>query len=137
MTINSLTIIISILCFIVFFIFYNQKENSNEDLQVFPESVTKNEDQIKIFEKCMNEYKEVNKGKFKYGRSVLMDEDGVKMICNLLYPNMKVLEYGSGGSTTMFSNFVRSWTSIEHDTKWGENMKTIIKDLNLQDIELL
>ena len=54
------------------------------------------------------------------------------MICNLLHPSMRVLEYGSGGSTTMFSNFVSKWTSVEHDKKWGEKMKTVFNELNLQ-----
>ena len=35
-------------------------------------------------------------------RSVWIDEEGVRLICLLLRPNMTVLEYGAGGSTTMF-----------------------------------
>ena len=58
------------------------------------------------------------------------------MICNLLHPSMKVLEYGSGGSTTLFSNFVSSWTSVEHDASWGEKMEAIFNDLHLQGFEL-
>ena len=121
---NNLLKIILISCFIIFLIFFDQKDQKKEDLKMLPNQT------------CMNKYKEVNKDKFVLGRSVWVDEDGVKMICNLLYPNMRVLEYGSGGSTTMFSNFVHKWISIEHDTKWGEQMNTIIKNLNLQDIEL-
>ena len=35
-------------------------------------------------------------------RTVMLDPDNVKLVCSLLTPDMKVLEYGSGGSTTFF-----------------------------------
>ena len=48
-------------------------------------------------------------------RSVWIDEEGVRLICLLLRPNMRVLEYGSGGSSTLFSKWVSKWVSVEHD----------------------
>ena len=48
-------------------------------------------------------------------RSVWIDEEGVRRICLLLRPDMRVLEYGSGGSSTLFSKWVTQWVSVEHD----------------------
>lgn len=87
-----------------------------------------------IFRMCMEDYFKYNsEDKFVMGRSVWIDERGVRMICHLLHPNMTVLEYGSGGSTTMFSKYVRSWTSVEHDRGWGTRMQALIEDLHLQE----
>ena len=91
--------------------------------------------QKEILRTCMYIYKEVNKN-FVIGRSVWIDEDGVKMICGLLHPNMKVLEYGSGGSTTLFGSFVSKWISVEHDKKWGKLIEKYINGLNLQDYKI-
>ena len=118
-TILSLTIIISL--FLLFIIFY-------KDLT---KVVSKIDEQKEIFRTCLYVYKEINK-KFVIGRSVLIDEDGVKMICNILHPSMKVLEYGSGGSTTLFGSFVSKWISVEHDNKWGKLIDKYINGLNLQ-----
>ena len=35
-------------------------------------------------------------------RTVMLDRGGVELICSILKPDMDVLEYGSGGSTTFF-----------------------------------
>ena len=87
-----------------------------------------------IFRMCMQEYFKYNsEEKFVMGRSVWIDERGVRMICHLLHPNMTVLEYGSGGSSTLFSKYVKSWISVEHDRWWGSKMKTLIQELHLQD----
>ena len=71
-------------------------------------------------------------------RTVMLDRWGVELMCSILEPHFDVLEYGSGGSTTFFqvfflgriafeivacfhiwfSQFVQSWTSMEHDNKW-------------------
>ena len=129
--------LVPLLCFFIFYLFYKSENNGNQDTKNLTTAMLKRNEQKEIFQNCMNHYKQVNKDdKFVDGRSIWIDEDGVKMICNLLHPSMRVLEYGSGGSTTMFSNFVSKWTSVEHDKKWGEKMKTIINNLNLQVSEL-
>ena len=35
---------------------------------------------------------------------------------------MAVLEFGSGGSTALFSQFVRRWTSVEHNKWWANKV---------------
>ena len=88
----------------------------------------------------------------------MLDRWGVELMCSALKPDMDVLEYGSGGSTTFFrwmiiylfldlvdkivivfflpfhfflsrklinfSQFVRSWTSMEHDSNWEPKVGT-------------
>ena len=88
----------------------------------------------------------------------MLDRWGVELMCSALRPDMDVLEYGSGGSTTFFrwmiiylfldlvdkivivfflpfhfflsrklinsSQFVRSWTSMEHDSNWEPKVGT-------------
>ena len=60
---------------------------------------------------------------FKDGTSVWIDRSGVEVICSLLSPHLHVLEFGSGGSTTLFSPFVSHWTSIEHNEYWAETVR--------------
>ena len=68
----------------------------------------------------------------------------------LLRSDMKVLEYGSGGSSTLFSKWVDKWVSIEHDRCganplylelnesnwllrwWGQKVKSMIKEMKLE-----
>ncbi|GMI55572.1 hypothetical protein ScalyP_jg1492 [Parmales sp. scaly parma] len=59
---------------------------------------------------------------FVPGKSVMMEPSSVKMLCGLLTPTTRVLEWGSGGSTLFFSRFVASWDSIEHDSQWYKEM---------------
>ena len=49
--------------------------------------------------------------------------------------NKKVFEYGSGGSTLMFSNIAKNIVSVEDDKIWFEKIKDKIK--NKKNIELL
>ena len=113
---------------VMFILFSNDKQH-------FATVISKIDKQKGLFQICINKYKEVNK-EFVIGRSVWIDEDGVKMICNLLHPSMKVLEYGSGGSTTLFGSFVSKWISVEHDKKWGKLIEKYINGLNLQDYKI-
>ena len=44
-----------------------------------------------------------------------MDEEGVRLLCLLLRPSMTVLEFGAGGSTTLFrlhSNHIHERVAI-------------------------
>ena len=61
-------------------------------------------------------------GKFERGRSVWIDPAGVRLLCSLLQPHMAVLEFGSGGSTSLFSQFVRRWHSVEHNKWWANKV---------------
>ena len=46
-------------------------------------------------------------------RTVMLDPDNVKLVCSLLTPDMNVLEYGSGGSTTFFRCQVDQLTLLQ------------------------
>ena len=37
-----------------------------------------------------------------FARTVMLDRGGAELVCSVLRPDMDVLEYGSGGSTTFF-----------------------------------
>jgi len=48
-----------------------------------------------------------------------MEPSSVKMVCNLLAPDSRVLEWGAGGSTLFSAEFVHCRnTMIEHDETW-------------------
>ena len=53
----------------------------------------------------------------------------MEILCSLLGPTVSVLEYGAGGSTTFFSQFVKSWVSVEHDTAWAVNVSQMLSEL--------
>ena len=102
--------------------------------QVFLATSDKSEPDT-TYDACMRAYKEsLERGNFQDGRSIWIDKSGVEvtvrvkkkndfpqieqLICAVLTPDTRVLEFGSGGSTTLFSPFVKQWTSIEHNTYW-------------------
>jgi FkbM family methyltransferase len=66
---------------------------------------------------------------FVPGKSVMMEPSSVKMLCELLTPSTRVLEWGSGGSSLFFSKFVKSWDSVEHDAVWYTKMQDYSKSL--------
>ena len=75
------------------------------------------------YERCLAAYRQtLGGGKFERGRSVWIDPGGVRLLCSLLRPHLAVLEFGSGGSTSLFSQFVRSWTSVEHNSWWANKV---------------
>jgi len=82
-----------------------------------------------VKEKCLYEYNLTLSFESTMGRTVMLDWWGVELICSVLRPDMDVLEYGSGGSTTFFSQFVKSWTSMEHDGNWVPKVKNTLKML--------
>jgi len=69
------------------------------------------------------------------GKTVMMDQMSVKMLCKYLKPNFNVLEWGSGGSTAFYSQFVKSWVTVEHDPIWAEKVQKYI-DTHLSNVVL-
>jgi len=55
---------------------------------------------------------------FVPGRSVMTEPTSARMLCGLLTPQTRVLEWGAGASTLFFSQFVRRWDAVEHDAAW-------------------
>merc|ERR1712110_1241701 len=56
-----------------------------------------------------------------------MEPSSVLLLCSLLTPDLDVLEWGSGGSTLFFSQYVRSWHSIEHDRTWARRVRNHLR----------
>jgi hypothetical protein len=48
--------------------------------------------------------------------------------------NMRVFEYGSGGSTMFWTSRVKELVSVEHDLFWYSNMKKKIDELSLHNV---
>lgn len=57
-----------------------------------------------------------------------MQKSQRELIIQRLSPLDIMLEWGSGGSTIEFSNFVDKYYSIEHDEEWYEKVKGESKD---------
>lgn len=52
-----------------------------------------------------------------------MHENEIQAISELLMPDHTMLEFGSGGSTLHFSQLVKRYVSIEHDTSFYESLR--------------
>jgi len=52
-----------------------------------------------------------------------MSEEEINLIKKHLNPDDVMLEWGSGGSTNYFPQFVKDYYSIEHDKKWFNEIK--------------
>lgn len=64
-----------------------------------------------------------------------MSSQEVGIITELLKPDWRCLEYGSGGSTIYFPQFVKTWTSIESDYDYYSEIKNHVPfnvSLNLE-----
>ena len=80
-------------------------------------------------ESCMEQYNVSLTYTLTPGRHVFIDRGGVSLLCSLLGPNVSVLEFGSGGSTTFFSKFVKRWVSVEHSADWGNKVTSLLSSL--------
>ena len=67
--------------------------------------------------------------KFIPGKTIMMEPSSIAMLCDLLSPTTRVLEWGSGGSSIFFSKYVRQWDSVEHDATWVKEMVALSKDI--------
>ena len=54
----------------------------------------------------------------------------IYVITKYLSPNKHMLEWGAGGSTLHFSRGVKTYTSIEHDSDWYNDVLKV-KPLNV------
>ena len=62
-----------------------------------------------------------------------LDPGGAALLCSLLRPEFAVLEFGAGGSTTFFSQFVSSWVSVEHSPGWAGRVRAGLAGLPWAD----
>ena len=51
------------------------------------------------------------------------DDDEMELFEKYLVPDLRVFEWGSGGSTVKYGSMVKKWISIEHDLNWYLNVK--------------
>lgn len=66
----------------------------------------------------------------------MMSDREIEIIKGLLKPNFDCLEFGAGYSSVYFSQFVKSWYSIEHDWDWYFKVAEMI-DLNNTKTKLI
>ena len=64
-----------------------------------------------------------------------MHSSEINLIISHLNINDTMLEWGCGGSTVLFSKFVKEYYSIEHNKGWYEQVKNKIKEKELQNIK--
>lgn len=73
----------------------------------------------------MKEYRSLNR--------VWMSVQEQQLIESYLNENDTMMEYGSGFSTLWFSQFVKSYYSIEHSREWYQSIKSVLS--RLQNVE--
>ena len=61
---------------------------------------------------------------------IMMSGIQISAIYGYLNKTDTVLEYGSGGSTTHFSKYVKHYYSIEHNKEWYEKVKNESNDIS-------
>ncbi|WBL41307.1 hypothetical protein PBT90_11120 [Algoriphagus halophytocola] len=60
----------------------------------------------------------------------------LKFLEKRINKEMKVFEYGSGGSTIYFSRKVKQVISIEHNQEWYSSLKIKLKELGINNVKL-
>jgi len=76
-------------------------------------------------------------------RSPLTDErpwltfSAVEYLTKTLRRDMRVFEYGSGGSTLFFARRVRELITIEHNMGWGQRVEAALRQSGLSNWQLL
>lgn len=60
----------------------------------------------------------------------------MREIVQRLNSDMKVFEYGSGGSTLFFAKMVKEVVSVEHDPQWHEVVKKRLEEKSYSNVEL-
>ena len=66
---------------------------------------------------------------------VMMHPDERSLLETELSKDKTMLEWGSGGSTLYFSNFVKEICSFEHTTEWYEKVSQQIKEHDIKNID--
>lgn len=68
---------------------------------------------------------------------IMMESSETDVIKSFLDKDKIMFEYGSGGSTLYFSNYVKHLYSAEHSKEWTDKIDTKIQERNIQNITLL
>jgi hypothetical protein len=70
-------------------------------------------------------------------RSPWMSFSAVRFLKEITRKDMRVFEYGSGGSTLFWISGVQEVVSIEHDTSWYSNMKKQLDEQAIQNFSYI
>ncbi|HET7003020.1 MAG TPA: hypothetical protein VFI33_16960 [Puia sp.] len=79
----------------------------------------------------------------KPGRNSVIDRSpwisfsAIQFLKKLIRKDMRVFEYGSGGSTLFWITRVKEVVSIEHDTSWYFNMKKQLDEQSVQNFKYI
>lgn len=79
-----------------------------------------------VLERCVELYNRDLRDKrtSPFEWEVMMTPEIVAAICGLLSPEASVMEWGTGGSTVLFSGFVKEYWAIEHDKPFGHFVRS-------------
>ncbi|MDO5665865.1 MAG: hypothetical protein Q4G63_11505 [Bacteroidia bacterium] len=64
-----------------------------------------------------------------------MTYDAIDFLSGICLPEMKIFEWGSGGSTLFFASRCQHVTTIEHDSIWSGFLKEKLDELNIQNVD--
>ncbi len=70
-------------------------------------------------------------------RSPWMSFSAVRFLKGITRKDMRVFEYGSGGSTLFWISRVQDVVSVEHDTSWYSNMKKQLDEQAIQNFKYI
>ena len=79
----------------------------------------------------------------KPGRNSVEDQNpwinfgAIEFLKKIVRPDMRVFEYGSGGSTLFWSSRVQEVVSVEHDFIWYSKMKEKLDRLQVQNVRYI
>ena len=63
-----------------------------------------------------------------------MHQSEINLIIAFLDTEHDMLEWGCGGSTILFSQYVANYTSIEHNKEWYSQVTAKVKNRNLSNV---
>jgi predicted O-methyltransferase YrrM len=66
-----------------------------------------------------------------------LTRDALRAIKAFVHPNMRVLEWGSGKSTSWLARHVREVVSVEHDSEWHSRVKVMLSDAGITNTQLM
>jgi len=70
-------------------------------------------------------------------RNPWMSFSAIRYLKEIIRKDMRVFEYGSGGSTLFWISRVQEVVSVEHDPSWYFNMKKQLEDHDVQNLKYI
>ena len=66
-----------------------------------------------------------------------MTYDAIDFLTTICKPDMRIFEWGSGGSTFFFSKRCLRVVTVEHDPKWSELLADKLKELSVANVDYI